>query len=73
MLYVVKWDDTKQEVAQNALDLLRHSGCLDKQRKDFAVAILTQVNLKKHVRYEYGDVGQYLGRSAARRQEAIRS
>lgn len=72
VLYVVKWDDTKQEVAQNALDLLRHSGCLDTRRKDFAVAILTQVNLKKHARYEYGDAGQYLGRNATRRQ-SIRS
>jgi len=42
VLYAVKWGETKQEVAQNALGLLRDSGCLDKQRKDFTVAILTQ-------------------------------
>ena len=44
VLYAVKWGETKQEVAQNALGLLRDSGCLDEQRKDFTVAILTQVN-----------------------------
>jgi polysaccharide biosynthesis transport protein len=68
VLYAVKWGETKQEVVQNALGLLRDSGSLDKQRKDFTVAILTQVKQKDHIRCWYGHVEKYLGRYILRRQ-----
>ena len=61
----VKWGSTRREVAQNALSLLRDAGCLDKDRSDLATAIVTQVDLKRHARYRYGDVGEFL---AKRRQ-----
>jgi polysaccharide biosynthesis transport protein len=65
LLLVVKWGSTRREVAQNALSLLRDAGCLDKDRSDLATAIVTQVDLKRHARYRYGDVGEFL---AKRRQ-----
>jgi polysaccharide biosynthesis transport protein len=57
LLLVVKWGGTRREVAHNALSLLRDSGCLDKHS---AVAIVTQVDLKRHARYRYGDIGEFL-------------
>jgi Mrp family chromosome partitioning ATPase len=62
LLLVVKWESTRREVAQNAVSLLRESGCLDKNRNDLALAIVTQVDLKRHARYRYGDVGEFLVR-----------
>jgi polysaccharide biosynthesis transport protein len=62
LLLVVKWGSTRREVAQNALSLLGDSGCLDNDRSDLAIAIVTQVDLKKHARYRYGDVGEFLVR-----------
>jgi hypothetical protein len=49
-------------VAQNALGVLRESRRLDSDRSDLAVAILTQVDLKKHARYRYGDAGEFLAK-----------
>ena len=60
LLMVVKWGSTRREVAQNALSLLRDSGGLNKDRSDLAMAIVTQVDLKRHARYRYGDVGEFL-------------
>ena len=62
LLLVVKWGSTRREVAQNALSVLRGSRCLDKDRSDVAVAILTQVDLKRHARYRYGDAGEFLAK-----------
>jgi hypothetical protein len=44
------------------LSLLRDSGCLDVDRSDLAIAIVTQVDLKRHARYRYGDVGEFLAK-----------
>jgi cellulose biosynthesis protein BcsQ len=57
LLMVVKWGSTRREVAQNALSLLRD---WDEDRIDVARAIVTQVNLKKHARYRYGDMSEFL-------------
>jgi uncharacterized protein involved in exopolysaccharide biosynthesis/Mrp family chromosome partitioning ATPase len=62
LLLAVKWGGTRREVALNALSLLRDSGCLDKDGGGLSVAILTQVDLKRHARYRYGDVGEFLAR-----------
>lgn len=62
LLLVVKWGGTRREVAQNALSVLRESRCLDKDRGDLAAAVLTQVDLKKHARYRYGDAGEFLAK-----------
>jgi Mrp family chromosome partitioning ATPase len=60
LLFVVKWGSTRRDAAQNAMSLLRDSGDLNKDRSDLAVAIVTQVDLKRHARYRYGDVGEFL-------------
>jgi uncharacterized protein involved in exopolysaccharide biosynthesis/Mrp family chromosome partitioning ATPase len=60
LVMVVKWGSTRREVAQNAMSLLRDSGCLNRDRTDIAMAIVTQVDLKRHARYHYGDVGEFL-------------
>jgi uncharacterized protein involved in exopolysaccharide biosynthesis/Mrp family chromosome partitioning ATPase len=57
---VVKWGSTRREVIQNALSLLGDSGCHNEDRSDLAMAIVTQVDLKRHARYRYGDVGDFL-------------
>jgi succinoglycan biosynthesis transport protein ExoP len=59
VLFVIKWGSTRRETAQNALNLLRASGCFDQQRAFSPSAVLTQVNLKEHARYRYGDVGEH--------------
>jgi succinoglycan biosynthesis transport protein ExoP len=60
LLLVVKWGSTRREVSQNALNLLRQSGSLNGAGGDVAAAIVTQVDLKKHARYRYGDAGEFL-------------
>jgi uncharacterized protein involved in exopolysaccharide biosynthesis/Mrp family chromosome partitioning ATPase len=60
LLLVVKWGSTRRELAQNALSQLRGSGRFSCDRDDLAMAILTQVDLNKHARYRYGDVGGVL-------------
>ena len=56
VLFVVKWGSTRPEVARNALNLLRGAGCFDHECSDIPTAIVTQVDLKRHARYRYGDV-----------------
>lgn len=58
VLFVVKWGSTRREVAQNALNLLRTPALSDKARSEFASAVVTQVDLKKHARYRYGDLAE---------------
>lgn len=59
LLFVVKWGGTRRDVAQNAMGLLRECGCFDNERSDFAAAIVTQVDLKKHAQYHYGDASEF--------------
>jgi polysaccharide biosynthesis transport protein len=70
LLFVVKWGSTRREVAQNALSLLRDLDHLDMDRSDLALAIVTQVDLKRHARYRYGDIGEFLVKRDNRRSVA---
>ena len=58
VLFVVKWGSTRRETAQNAVNVLRSSGLLDENRVQPST-VLTQVDLKEHARYRYGDVGEH--------------
>jgi polysaccharide biosynthesis transport protein len=71
LLLVVKWGSTRREVAQNALSLLRDCGCLDKDHGDRVIAIVTQVDLKRHARYRYGDAGEFLAKHGEGRSRFI--
>lgn len=56
MLYVVKWDGTPRALVQSGLKETVEAGI------DLAGTVLSQVNVKKHSKYGYGDYGYYYGR-----------
>lgn len=59
ILFAVRWGSTRREIAQNALNLLlalRVTG--EPSSVDTIGAVVTQVDLQKHARYRYGDVGE---------------
>lgn len=58
ILFVVRWGGTRRDIAQNALNLLRGSGLVTGDRLGKANAVVTQVDLKKHADYRYGDTGE---------------
>lgn len=55
-IFVVRWVETRREVARMGLKQVIESGC------DLAGVVLSMVNVKKHSRYGYGDSGYYYGR-----------
>ena len=55
VLYAVRWQKTKAEVASHGLEALTGS------RIAVAGLVLTQVNLARQARYGYGDVASYYG------------
>jgi polysaccharide biosynthesis transport protein len=60
VLFAVKWGSTSREVAQNALGLLRRSAFGRDDLRDAITAVITQVDLKRHARYRYGDFSENL-------------
>ncbi|GEM_PF-442115 len=58
ILFVVKWGSTRRDIAQNALNILRSSGLMTGERLGVADAVITQVDLKRHADYRYGDIGE---------------
>jgi len=59
VVFVVKWGSTRREVAQNAISLLRAPNRRG-DGIDIPLALLTQVDLKMHATYRYGDAGEAL-------------
>jgi polysaccharide biosynthesis transport protein len=59
VVFVVKWGSTRRDVARSALRLLRTKNPLGRKRASVAGAVVTQVDLKQHARYRYGDIGEY--------------
>ena len=60
VLFAVKWGSTPQEVVRNALDLLRACASGRHDLRDGITAVITQVDLKRHARYRYGDFSENL-------------
>ncbi len=59
VLFVVKWSTTRGEMAQNAINLLRTVGSMGGiNSQDVIGAVISQVDLNRHARYRYGDVGE---------------
>lgn len=54
-VFVVRWESTPREAVGNALDLLRKAGA------PIGGVVLTQVDVKKHAHYGYGDYASYYG------------
>lgn len=52
-LFLVRWAETHEEAASLAFQQLRDTGVAVRG------IVLTQVDLKKHAQYGYGDMGQY--------------
>jgi polysaccharide biosynthesis transport protein len=60
VLFAVKWGSTRREVAQNALRLLRSSSVQDNGLPSIVSAVVTQVDLRRHARYRFGDACESL-------------
>lgn len=58
VIFAVRWGSTRREVADNALQQLRHSNRFESLANVYAV--LTRVHLKQHARYRLGDMGEFL-------------
>lgn len=56
VLLVVQWGKTPRSLSQSAMSLLRTA------KADVAGVVLTQVDVERHARYGYGDVGDYYGK-----------
>lgn len=56
-VFLVRWADTRREVATNGLRQLREAGA------SVAGVVLTLVDVRKHARYGYADSGQYYGKA----------
>jgi MinD-like ATPase involved in chromosome partitioning or flagellar assembly len=66
VLFAIKWGSTRGEVAQNALGLLQHSAFGRNDLRGSITAVITQVDLKRHASYRYGDFSENLWRLKAR-------
>ncbi|MEZ5824607.1 MAG: polysaccharide biosynthesis tyrosine autokinase [Geminicoccaceae bacterium] len=56
VIFATQWEKTRIEAAFNGLAQLREINA------PVAGSVLTQVNVRKHAYYGYGDVGQYYGK-----------
>jgi succinoglycan biosynthesis transport protein ExoP len=63
VLFAVKWDSTRRELAENALNVISNAAP-EKDLASFAYAVVTQVDLKKQALSREGDVAEVLARSA---------
>jgi exopolysaccharide transport family protein len=57
VVFVVHWGKTIESAARDSLQSLRDGGI------EPAGVVLTQIDLRKHAQYGYGDIGQYYTRS----------
>lgn len=58
-LFCVRWDSTQRDIVKSALRILKDI------QVNLAGTVLTQVNVERHARYGYGDMGHYYGRYSA--------
>jgi capsular exopolysaccharide synthesis family protein len=56
VLFATQWEKTSKDTVVNALVHLREA------KASVAGVVLTQVDVRKHAQYGYGDVGQYYGK-----------
>jgi capsular exopolysaccharide synthesis family protein len=61
IVFLIRWEQTPRELAVNALNLLRDL------RKHVGI-VLSQVNVRRHAKYGYGDYGYYYSKYRDRRQ-----
>ncbi|WP_417781928.1 GumC family protein [Terasakiella pusilla] len=56
MIYGVKWDSTPRDLVKTGVRAAKEANI------DLAGLVMTQVNVKKHAKYGYGDYGYYYGK-----------
>lgn len=56
VVFCIRWSKTPEEAVKLSFDTLRQTGV------PIGGVVLTQVDVKKHAQYGYGDVGQYYGK-----------
>jgi Mrp family chromosome partitioning ATPase len=56
VVFASQWEKTSAETARNGLAHLHEA------RASVSGVVLTQVDVRKHAHYGYGDVGQYYGK-----------
>ena len=57
VVFIVRWGKTIESAARDSVRALRESGI------EPAGVVLSQIALRKHAQYRYGDIGQYYTRS----------
>lgn len=57
VLFVVRWNETPFETVTDAIKEMKDCNC------PLAGVVLTQVNIKKHLRYGYGGIDNYYGKN----------
>lgn len=57
VVFVVRWGKTIESAARDSVRALREAGI------EPAGVVLSQIDLRKHAQYRYGDIGQYYTRS----------
>lgn len=62
VVFATKWGSTRLEVTQNALTEFRSIGWTKQVVASRVRAVVTQVELKRHARYQYGDFAETLVR-----------
>ncbi|MEW6642040.1 MAG: Wzz/FepE/Etk N-terminal domain-containing protein [Pseudomonadota bacterium] len=60
VVFVVKWASTRRDVVRNAINLLRNLDGIGERNVAPPIVLLSQVDLKAHADYRYGDVGEAL-------------
>lgn len=60
VLMAIRWANTHREVVRNAVAMLADPLSVQGKPPARVVAALTQVDLKRHARYGYGDSGEFL-------------
>jgi len=60
VVFVVKWASTRRDVVRNAINLLRNLDGVGDKNVAPPIVLLSQVDLKAHADYRYGDVGEAL-------------
>jgi len=71
VILAIKWGSTPRVVVQNALAVLRKAVGPSALQNDAIGAVITQVDLKRHARYRFGDSAEMLFRFRSRRSGSV--
>ncbi|WP_027135631.1 GumC family protein [Geminicoccus roseus] len=58
VLFATRWGSTSRDIAGNALEILEEASQTLDRTPPGIYSVLTQVNIRQHARYRYGDAGE---------------